>query len=137
MKTLIPDEAAIFNTARHMKGAEERRLYLDGACEGDERLRTRIESLLRVHDLQPSFLETPATEVPPRIASSVPTDRIGREGPGTQIGAYKLVDQIGEGGFGLVFVAEQEQPVRRKVALKIIKPGIKPGMDSRQVITTL
>src|SRR5207237_1466817 len=67
-------------------------------------------------------------------ADAVPTataaDSAGCEGPGTVLGRYKLLEQIGEGGFGVVFMAEQQRPVRRKVALKVLKPG----MDSRQVI---
>src|SRR5207302_114969 len=82
------------------------------------------EALLRVHDEDASFLQEPADGLP-----DFPEERLS-EGPGTQIGPYKLLEQIGEGGFGLVFMAEQERPVRRKVALKILKPG----MDTRQVV---
>src|SRR5205807_653805 len=71
-----------------------------------------------------TFLEQPLAE--PRVT----VDETVQEGPGTVIGAYKLVEQIGEGGFGIVFLAEQQQPVRRKVALKILKPGL----DTRQVV---
>ena len=70
------------------------------------------------------FLERPGSALPPTILPP-PTER-----PGTQIGRYKLLEQIGEGGMGVVYVAEQTEPVRRRVALKIIKPG----MDTRQVI---
>src|SRR4029077_19948147 len=88
---------------------------------GDAALRRRVEELLKAHDQPDSFLDAPAAtlDVPPIT-----------EGPGTLIGPYKLLEQIGEGGFGIVFMAEQQQPVRRKVALKVLKPG----MDSRQVI---
>jgi serine/threonine protein kinase/tetratricopeptide (TPR) repeat protein len=87
-------------------------------------LRRQIEGLLDMHAQLGSFLEAPA----PSLVATV--DDPVRERPGTVIGPYKLLEQIGEGGMGLVFVAEQQQPVRRHVALKIIKPG----MDSRQVI---
>jgi eukaryotic-like serine/threonine-protein kinase len=98
---LLADEAEIFNTARQMTEAEARRLYLDRACGGNKCLLGRIEALLRVHDREPGFLETPAA---PLYVSGVGTVR---EGPGAQIGAYKLMEQIGEGGFGVVFIAEQ------------------------------
>jgi serine/threonine protein kinase/tetratricopeptide (TPR) repeat protein len=99
--------------------------YLDSVCAGDAALRQRLEALLRQHDQAGSFLEKPAVGT----LSPVEEPAIG-EGPGTVIGPYKLLEQIGEGGFGVVFMAEQTQPVRRKVALKVVKPG----MDSRLVI---
>src|SRR5262249_54189431 len=83
-----------------------------------------VESLLRAFDQADNFLELPAP------ASLPTTDEPAREPPGTVIGPYKLLEQVGEGGMGLVFLAEQAKPVRRKVALKLIKPG----MDSRQVL---
>jgi serine/threonine protein kinase len=85
-----------------------------------------VEALLNVNDRAGSFLEPPAP-VAPLIAT---VDEPITERPGTLIGPYKLMEQIGEGGMGLVFVAEQQQPVRRKVALKVMKPG----MDTRQVV---
>jgi len=114
-------ESAIFTAAVKLP-PDQRAAYLDRACAGDAELRREVESLLRAHDASGDFLPTrpPATEASEPIA----------EGPGTVIGPYKLMEQIGEGGFGLVFVAEQQHPVRRKVALKIIKPG----MDSKQVL---
>ena len=124
MSTSILDEAAIFNIARQMQASEERRLYLDSACGEDKQLLTRLEALLRVHEQERNFLETPA--VPMRAAHTPGVSA----GLGTQIGTYKVVEQIGEGGFGVVFMAEQQQPIRRTVALKILKPG----MDSRQVV---
>src|SRR5262249_45484626 len=95
---------------------EERAAFLERACRDDPDARARVEALLRAHDQAGNFLR--GAELPVR------------EGPGTVIGAYKLLEQIGEGGFGVVFMAEQLQPVRRKVALKVLKPG----MDTRQVI---
>src|SRR5262249_36346748 len=124
MVALILDEASIFNAARQMQAPEDRRLYLDTACGNDKRLLARIEALLRVHEEEHSFLETPAVPMPALAGTIV------RDGPGTQVGLYKLVEQIGEGGFGVVFTAEQPQPIRRCVALKILKPG----MDSRDVL---
>src|SRR5437870_1633932 len=115
------DEAAIFNVARQINAHEVRLLYLEQACAGDRELHRRLEALLRVHDQDSSFLEAAAEGVP-----APPLEPV-REGPGTQIGPYQLLEQIGEGGFGKVFLAEQHQPVQRKVALKIVKPG----MDTR------
>jgi serine/threonine protein kinase/Tfp pilus assembly protein PilF len=107
------------------KTPAERAAYLDGACGSDARLRGVVEGLLKAHQDAGDFLEEPLFE-------STPTCDLPRspEKPGTQIGPYKLLQQIGEGGMGAVFMAEQTQPVQRKVALKILKPG----MDSRQVI---
>jgi serine/threonine protein kinase/WD40 repeat protein len=106
------------------KPAEERPAFLNSACGGDTALRQRIERLLRAYESPGSFLQLPAPDV------SGTTDDAVIEAPGTVIGSYKLLERIGEGGFGLVFMAEQMQPVRRKVALKILKPG----MDTRQVV---
>jgi eukaryotic-like serine/threonine-protein kinase len=117
------NEEAIFNLARKIAAVEVREDYLQQACGEDEGLRARVEALLDVHDREKSFLSTPAAV----IATS---DEPIKEGPGATVGPYKLLEQIGEGGFGLVFMAEQLRPVRRKVAVKILKPG----MDSRQVI---
>jgi serine/threonine protein kinase len=114
-------ESAIFRAAARLQ-PDERPGYLDGACGQNRALRSEVESLLRVHDPEGSFLKAPAP--------AVTVDRPIIEGPGTVIGPYKLMEQIGEGGFGLVFVAEQHQAVRRKVALKVIKPG----MDTREVV---
>jgi WD40 repeat protein/serine/threonine protein kinase len=117
-------EQSIFIEALEMEDAAERAAFLDRACAGDAALRQRMERLLRHHQQADSFLESPTA------ASAATFDVSLGEGPGTVIGSYKLLQQIGEGGMGVVWMAEQEQPVRRKVALKIIKPG----MDSRQVI---
>jgi serine/threonine protein kinase/tetratricopeptide (TPR) repeat protein len=98
--------------------------YLMEACGADDVLRGRVRNLLDAHREAGSFLQPPAV---PLMATA---DEPRNERPGTIVGPYKLLEQIGEGGFGLVFVAEQREPVRRKVALKLIKPG----MDNRQVI---
>src|SRR5262245_4157171 len=105
---------------------EERIAFLDRACVDDEDLRRRIEKLLRSNDRAGDFLETPPSE---SLAESRAKVAAG-EKPGDRVDRYKLVQQIGEGGCGVVFVAEQEQPVRRRVALKVVKPG----MDTKSVI---
>jgi serine/threonine protein kinase/Flp pilus assembly protein TadD len=99
--------------------------FLDEACAGDAALRAEVGALLEAHARAGPFLAAPAlgvnatVDAPPAV-----------ESPGTRIGPYKLLEQIGEGGFGVVFLAEQLEPMRRKVAVKVLKPG----MDSRQVI---
>jgi len=98
--------------------------YVAEACGGDAELEQQLRHLLQVHREAGSFLDAPAPGL------NITLDQPITENPGTVIGRYKLLEQIGEGGFGVVFMAEQEQPVRRKVALKIIKPG----MDTKEVI---
>jgi serine/threonine protein kinase len=101
----------------------ERAACLRAACGDDEDLRRQVEALLGRHADAGSFLEAPALPSPT-------VDHPQRECPGAVVGPYKLLEQIGEGGFGVVFMAEQQRPMRRKVALKILKPG----MDTRQVV---
>jgi serine/threonine protein kinase/formylglycine-generating enzyme required for sulfatase activity/cephalosporin-C deacetylase-like acetyl esterase len=115
---------AIFDRALEMESAVERQAYLDEACAEAPQFRQKVEALLKAYEAAGSYLESPA------VALAATVDHPISERPGTVIGPYKLMEQIGEGGMGLVFVAEQQQPVRRKVALKVIKPG----MDTRQVI---
>jgi eukaryotic-like serine/threonine-protein kinase len=119
------DVKSIFGQAMGLPSPAERATYLDEACGGDGRLRAEVEALLQAHQDVGSFLQD-RSAVPVATVDEPPV----REGPGMVIGAYKLLQQIGEGGMGTVFMAEQTQPVQRKVALKVIKPG----MDSRQVI---
>ena len=88
-------------------------------------MRARVEALLRVHDEDSTFLESPATEVRTGFA-----DPPG-EGPGTVIGPYTLLRHLGEGGMGTVYLAEQTRPVRRQVALKILKPGLDARVIAR------
>jgi serine/threonine protein kinase len=116
---------AIFFAALEKGAAPQRAAYLDEACAGDPDLRQRVERMLAAQAQAGSFLEQPALS-PVLTADEQPVS----ERPGAVVGPYKLMEQIGEGGMGLVFVAEQQHPVRRKVALKVIKPG----MDTRQVI---
>jgi eukaryotic-like serine/threonine-protein kinase len=106
------------------KVGPDRRAFLDQACGSDAILRAEVESLLASAEEAGEFLQSPTAGAP--AASEDPL----REGPGSIIGPYKLLELIGEGGFGSVFMAEQQFPIRRKVALKIIKLG----MDTRQVI---
>jgi eukaryotic-like serine/threonine-protein kinase len=119
----------LFLNALDIAPPAERRAYLKAACEGDDGLRREIEELLGHHERLGSFLQADVTEQPMPVRPALPDDS-PLERPGTVIGPYKLMEQIGEGGMGLVFVAEQTQPVRRKVALKVIKPGL----DSKQVL---
>ncbi len=119
------DEADIFRVARDIGTPEARVAYLRQVCGDDAALHERVVALLKVADDEQSFLERP----PAAYARTV-TPQASTETPGTVIGPYKLLEQIGEGGFGVVFMAEQTHPVKRKVALKVIKPG----MDTRQVI---
>lgn len=123
MAAPAPDEAAVFNIARQIAAPETRRQYLDEACGEHPDLRARVEALLGVHDEQVSFLQSPAAALNTTIDAAP-------EGPGTQMGAYKLLEKIGEGAFGVVYSAEQRVPVRRLVAVKILKPG----MDSGQIL---
>jgi serine/threonine protein kinase len=117
-------EATIFAAALEKATDEERAAYLAEACAGDDKLRRRVEALLRAHAEPDDLLD-------PQQSRNVTADYAPiTERPGTRIGPYRLMEQIGEGGFGLVFVAEQQEPVRRKVALKVIRPG----MDTKQVI---
>jgi serine/threonine protein kinase len=119
------NERDLFIAALKKPHPAERAAFLAEACAGDADLRRQVEALLREHDQLGSFLEAP-----PRALVTTGEDSPLGKGPGTVIGPYKLLEQIGEGGFGVVFLAEQQQPVRRKVALKVLKPG----MDTRQVV---
>src|SRR2546430_15403961 len=111
---MSPD--TIFAQAIDIESAQERALFLDEACRSDPELRRELEQLVRDHFRAGAFLERPAAQLVAAGEGMPP-----REGPGTVIGPYKLLEQIGEGGFGVVFAAEQTQPVRRQVALKVIK----------------
>ncbi|MFT4539500.1 MAG: serine/threonine protein kinase [Planctomycetota bacterium] len=114
----------IFHSALERETMSERMAYLEGACAGNDELRRRALALLTAHQETADFLEVPLVMAPEAAATGL------GEGAGSQIGPYKLLQEIGEGGMGVVYMAEQEKPVRRKVALKIIKLG----MDTKQVI---
>jgi serine/threonine protein kinase/WD40 repeat protein len=117
----------IFCEALERGSPRERAAYLDQACGPDASLRARIEALLQAHGEAGGFLGGG----PSAPSLSTATDqRPAGEGPGSRIGPYKLLQQIGEGGMGIVFMAEQTDPVQRKVALKLIKSG----MDNSQVL---
>jgi len=121
-------EIEVFNTALELPPAE-RAAYLDQACAGETALRQRVEALLQASEESCACLEGSAAVLPGR-GRTVSPPHIPAEKPGDRIGRYKLLEQIGEGGCGVVYMAEQEQPVRRRVALKVIKLG----MDTKQVI---
>ena len=115
----------IFLRAAEIQSSEAQAAYIEGACQQDAPLRTRVEALLANHR-KDSFLEIPAIDEPRTVMGQA----LISEGPGTVIGRYTLLQAIGEGGFGVVYMAEQKEPVRRRVALKIIKLG----MDTKQVV---
>src|SRR5262245_24951409 len=114
-----PRTESLFWSALAIPSPEERARYLDQACAGAPQLRGQIEELLAAYPKVEGFLESAAHRGP-----AVTVKEAIHEGPGTVIGPYKLLEQIGEGGFGVVFLAEQTRPVRRKVALKVLKPGM-------------
>jgi len=118
-------EERIFHEALEQPAAE-RAEFLEKSCRGDAGLRERVEALLKANSVPDDFLIEPVRN----CGSDATVDRPIAERPGQRIGRYRLLEKIGEGGFGIVFMAEQEQPVQRKVALKIIKPG----MDTKEVI---
>src|SRR6266550_8533733 len=120
-------EVAALNAALELRPAE-RAACLDRACAGDAALRRQVEELLHAHEQAEGFLEAPSAgfDFKRAVVVNVPLT----EKPGDKIGRYKLLQQIGEGGCGVVYRAEQEEPVRRRVALKVIKLG----MDTKQVI---
>jgi hypothetical protein len=139
-------ERDIFIAALQKADPAERSAYLEQACGQDNALRRRVELLLHVYDQAGSFLQGPA----PNLAGTadagpgssreeesanhseiaVPDASGISDGPGSRIGPYKLLQKLGEGGMGTVWVGEQTEPVKRRVALKVIKPG----MDSAHVL---
>src|SRR3989454_2355568 len=123
-------EDEIFEAALQHATREKRAAYLNEACGDDARLRERVEALLKAHDQAGEFLE----QAPAGVSAKTFVVTTGMvpvtEGPGDRIGRYKLRENLGEGGCGVVYVVEQEEPVRRRVALKVIKLG----MDTRQVV---
>src|SRR5437660_7508388 len=123
-------EDEIFEAALQHATPEKRAAYLNEACGDNTQLRERLEALLKAHDQAGEFLQQSWAGVSAKTfvvtTAMVPVT----EGPGDRIGRYKLRENLGEGGCGVVYVAEQEEPVRRRVALKVIKLG----MDTRQVV---
>ncbi len=122
MNKLNPRAEEILATAMEIGDPLARRGYLDSACAGDDRLRQEVESLLAAHEQAGGFMSTDV------MSASTHARQV--EKAGDRIGRYKLIEQIGEGGFGVVWMAEQAEPVRRRVALKIIKLG----MDTHEVV---
>jgi serine/threonine protein kinase/tetratricopeptide (TPR) repeat protein len=141
---------AVFDEAHEIHSPDERKAFLDQACANEPELRQKVEALLRAHEEAGSFLQTPAvapgetgayqpggdtpvhsplfgaaTVAPESAAAAAPV-----EGVGAQIGPYRLIEELGAGGMGAVYLAEQEQPIRRQVALKLIKSG----MDGEGII---
>ena len=123
--TAPPSPMEIFNEALALDSPPDRAAYLERACAGDPALRARVEELLAVHSRAGGFLESPL--VMPTIDA---VSRDPGECAGAIIGPYKLLERIGEGGMGEVWMAEQHEPMQRKVALKIIKAG----MNTRSVV---
>jgi eukaryotic-like serine/threonine-protein kinase len=119
MSVVPRDAKGIFLAALEIPDPAERAAFVAQSCAGDDALQKRVDDLLRAYGQSGGPLDKLAAALAPtKLGESI------REQVGSTIGPYKLMEQIGEGGFGLVFVAEQQQPIRRKVALKIIKPGM-------------
>src|SRR5262245_9409119 len=116
----------IFWDAAQIASPAERQAFLDEACGGDAALQQKVESMLALRSQAEKFLESP----PPPLGATSGEQATGfspSESPGAHIGPYKLLELIGEGGMGTVWMAEQKEPLQRRVALKVIKPG----MDSK------
>src|SRR6266576_2907206 len=122
-------EQTISDAARQLPDAPARAAYLDAACAGDASLRERIEKLLRASQRADEFLAADPLELGAAGRQTILVTPVS-ESPGAIIGNYKLLEKLGEGGFGVVYMAEQKQPIKRRVALKIIKVG----MDTREVV---
>lgn len=127
-------EKSIFLEALDCESPESREQFLTNACDGNPELKASVESLLNAHNRQDHAIDQPAADWRPANGDLLEDTLISEtpisEDEGSMIGPYRLMEQIGEGGFGLVFVAQQQQPVKRQVALKILKPG----MDTREVV---
>ncbi len=126
----------LFRAACEM-APDARAAFIEEACAGDTKLRAEVEALLAHDEQHPSFLETPQTLEAPsnpghktRTGKSPAAAAAGRTTHPEQIGPYRILEKVGEGGMGVVYVAEQREPVRRKVALKVIKLG----MDTKHVL---
>jgi hypothetical protein len=120
----VSNEDSIFDQALTRQSPQERAEFLDRACPGNPKMREEIKALLEAHEQAAEFLQSP-----PKAFMASGTIDFQAQTPqatdqaGSVVGPYKLLQQIGEGGMGVVFMAEQLRPVHRRVALKIIKPG--------------
>ena len=124
-------EEALFRAAVALDPGAARRAFLDQACTGDTALRQRLEALLVAHEQPDELLRDAAGK--PTVQATMKTGLVADapdEAVGQTLGRYKLLERVGEGGCGVVYVAEQTEPVRRRVALKVIKLG----MDTKQVV---
>ena len=126
MKSPIQRQLEIFSAALDYPPGPKRDEFVAEACGGGETLRRYVQALLAGHEKAGTFLDKAAGPVGPGGTHLVPIT----EKPGDKIGRYKLLQQIGEGGCGVVYMAEQEEPVRRRVALKVIRLG----MDTKSVV---
>src|ERR1051326_3183468 len=121
---------ALFDAALALSSVDQREIYLSRASGDDAQLRQEVESLIKAYERSGEFLAA-QTEAPGNHTTpALPAVAAPSEGAGDLIGRYKLLQQIGEGGCGVVYMADQEEPVRRRVALKVIKLG----MDTKSVI---
>ena len=130
-------EDAVFFTALNLSDLEQQKLFLDQACASNPKLRAAVEELLSAQGKAEHFfskgasaLNLPADEIPAALKEGISDKTFVDEQIGTKVGPYKLLQKLGEGGCGVVYMAEQEKPVRRRVALKVIKLG----MDTKNVI---
>ena len=114
-------EEALFALALE-KPADRRSAFLDAMCEGDASLRARLDALLAAHEQAGTLLSTQADAAP--ATTKLELTEAADEAVGQTLGHYKLLERVGEGGCGVVYVAEQTEPVRRRVALKVIKLGM-------------
>ncbi len=125
-----PSEKTIFFDALELDDPDERSRFLDQACAGNRALRDSVDALLRSSEQTDHLIDRPPIRMPVDLVHMADTVSAGNHWIDKRIGGYRLMEQIGEGGFGLVFVAQQDKPVRRQVALKVVKPG----MNSKDVI---
>jgi eukaryotic-like serine/threonine-protein kinase len=122
-------ENTLFHAALHLQAGPTRAAFLDQTCAGDTALRQRLEALLAAQE-QPGGFSSVPTVTDQGIAKREPIDTPPDEAIGQTIGRYTLLEKVGEGGCGVVYVAEQTHPIRRRVAFKVIKLG----MDTKAVV---